>query len=162
MHAKIIKRKYKQNILQNMQKICAQSGCPIPTFQKLTTLCIPSSIRDMLAFGTYNMNVSRESKLSKHRYISQILCNTYNKQIQYKNAINITMSHECKYLLNADVYRFSLLQSRLLVTCYLDSDPFCAYLACFHQRVPRELPRSNTSPLTNNIPQLFWIKELPL
>ena len=53
--------------------MCGKSyvvGFSIPTFQKLIILYIPSSIRDMLAFGTYNTNANREPKPNKYRHIS--------------------------------------------------------------------------------------------
>ena len=44
--------------------------------------CISNSYaRDMLTLDTYNTNVSREPKLSKYRYVSQIMRNKFNKHI---------------------------------------------------------------------------------
>ena len=66
----MIKESINQNILQNMQKIVRSQVVQSPPSKNTPTLYIPSSIRNMLASGTYNTNVSRELDLNKHRHIS--------------------------------------------------------------------------------------------
>ena len=67
----MIKEKHKSKYLaKTCEKLCVV-GLSNPHLPKITsTLYIPSSIRNMFAFGTYNTNLSCEPELSKYRHIS--------------------------------------------------------------------------------------------
>ena len=117
-------------------------GCPIPHLSKTCLQTgIPSTIKRVLGFCTYNTNIICEPRLSKHRHILQIQCNTFNKQIKYSYTFTKQIINVCKCLLNEGVY-LNLFHESLdsLSVCFLDL-ALCTYL------VPGELPRSNTSPL---------------
>ena len=67
----MIKRKHKsKHLTKHVRKFMHSWIFQSPPSKNTSLLYIPSSIRNMLAFGTYNMNISREPELSKHIHIS--------------------------------------------------------------------------------------------